>query len=245
MRAKALEIGGWLVNHGDDSEHATRLIKECVALYRAINDKAGMANGLDHLGDIAWRVGDFDAARASYAESLMLRRKLGDPVDIGMSLYSAGRLCVDYGHYQEAAPLLAEGLTILASVPDVRGMALSHNALGRLALFQGDVSTAAEQFRAALCLNQQLGYQVDIAEVLQELAVVSAQLGQTARAAHLWSAGDALRASIGVTLPANDPLYLEAARTWLDEAVRSSSAWAEGQTVPIEKAIAYALTKTA
>jgi cytochrome c-type biogenesis protein CcmH/NrfG len=68
------------------------------ALYREINDEAGLSNGLDHLGDIAWRTRDFDTARAAYAESLMLRRQLGDPVDIGMSLYSAGRLCVDYGY---------------------------------------------------------------------------------------------------------------------------------------------------
>jgi hypothetical protein len=133
-------------------------------------------------------------------------------------------------------------LSILKGVPDMRGMALSHNALGRLAHFQDDASTAAEQFRAALRLNQQLGYQVDIAEDLQELAMVATRLGNTARAARLWSAGNALRESIGVSLPANDPLCLEATRTWLDDAARASSAWAEGRSMPIERAIAYALT---
>ena len=101
---------------------------------------------------------------------------------------------------------------------------------------------AAEQFRAALRLNQQLGYQVDIAENLQELAMVAARLRQTARAARLWSAGDALRESISVILPANDLPCLEATRTWLNDAARSSSAWAESRIMPIEQAIAYALT---
>ena len=242
VRAKAFEIAGWLVNHGNDSERATYLIKECLALYQTIGDEAGLSNSLDHLGDIAWRMGDFETARASYAESLKLRRKLGDPVDIGMSLYSAGRLCVDYGHYEEATPLLAEGLSVLKSVPDARGMALSHNALGRLALFQGDIATAADQFRAALRLNQQLGYQVDIAEDLQELAVVAARQGQTTRATRLWSAGEGLYHSIGVSLPTNDPLCVEATRTWLNAAVRTSGAWAEGRAMSVEQAIAYALT---
>jgi hypothetical protein len=135
---------------------------------------------------------------------------------------------------------LAEGLSVLKSVPDLRGMALTHNALGRLALFQDDVPTAAEQFRAALRLNQQLGYQVDIAEDLQELAMVAAKRGQTARAIRLWSAGNALHDSIGVMLPANDPLLMEATHTWLDKAV-CSSAWIEGQSMSIEQAIEYAL----
>jgi predicted ATPase len=239
-RGGALNIAGWLVYHWDDMERASRMLHESVALHRRVNDEAGVAMALDFLGDGAWREGDFAAAKAFYAESLAIYRQRDSLCDIGLSLYSAGRLHVDYGYYQEAEPLLHEGLALLERAQDWRGIALCHSALGRLALLQGNLAQAAPRFGEALHLNQKLGRKVDIAECLGELAMVAAGLGQEQRAVRLWSAATALLETIGVKMPATDPLYLQAKRTWLADPFASPE-WLAGQAMSLEEAIAYAL----
>jgi len=244
LRARALRIAGWLYAHEDDEQHSILLLQESVSIARQLNDDTRQADGLDTLGDIAWRFGDFDKARDFYAESLALYSRGGDPLNIAFSLASAGRLHVDYGHYQEAENLLTEGLSFLDRTSDLRGRAYCLNALGRLALFQGEVKLAARRFQQALRLNHELGHMVDLSECLQELAVVEAISGNESRATLLWAAARALQKRTGFTFPANDPLYLKAPETWLRTAP-SSEEWITGEMMPLDQAVAYALEREA
>jgi non-specific serine/threonine protein kinase len=78
VRAKALNILGWLINQQGRHQQAMVALQESVALYRALGDSQGMAFALDSLGDVAWLQGDFEPARAYYQESLALCRELGN-----------------------------------------------------------------------------------------------------------------------------------------------------------------------
>jgi hypothetical protein len=73
-------------------------------------------------------------------------------------------------------------------------------------------------------------------------AVASAQ-GQPARAARLWGAAAARRGALGTPLPPVEHAHYErtvaAARTALGEGA-FAAAWAAGQTLPLEQAIAEA-----
>jgi len=244
LRARALRIAGWLCAHEDNEQHSISLLQESVAIARQLNDDTRQADGLDTMGDIAWRFGDFHKARDYYAESLALYCRGGDPLNIALSLASAGRLHVDYGHYQEAENLLTEGLSFLDRTPDLRGRAYCLNALGRLALFQGEIKLAARRFRQALRLNHELVHMVDLSECLQELAVVEAISGNESRATLLWAAARALQQRTGFTFPVNDPLYLKAPETWL-RAAPSSEEWITGEMMSPDQAVAYALEREA
>jgi tetratricopeptide (TPR) repeat protein len=167
-----------------------------------------------------------------------LYRKGGDPRNIGLSLACAGRLHVDYGHPAEAETLLAEGLKLLESLQDLRGQAYCLNALGRLALFNGDFDGAASRFRQALRLNRSLGYLVDLSENLQELAVVKAGLGDELSASRLWAAAAGLQKRMGVSYPANDPLYRLPAARCLIESVQNQPV---SDSAQLEQAIGEAL----
>lgn len=243
IRASALSMFAWLVWQLGDLSRAAAILQDSAALFRQLQDESGLANALDSLGDIAWFSGDFEAAKAFYAESLSLLRRGGDASRIGLSLYSAGRLHVDFGHYQEAVAYLEEGLRLLESVPHWRGVAMCLNALGRLALFQGDLPLAGRHFSEALQGFDKLGNQMEIAECLQELAVLAAELGRLERAISLWSAATALRDRLGVSFNTTDLFYLKATQHGLREAT-TSAAWAEGQRMPLEQAIAFALEDT-
>ena len=115
------------------------------------------------------------------------------------------------------------------------------NGLGRLALYQADLPRASQQFREALRLNFELGHHLSLTECLQELAVVALRHDQEARATRLWSAATALRERMGVSFPANDPLYRELAPEW-SQAIAQTPEWRAGQSMALEQVIALALT---
>ncbi len=239
-RAKALRTVGWLYNHGDDDKTAIRLLQESLAISRQLNDETCQANVLDTLGDVAWRFGDFPKAKAYYAESLELFRRLGDPRSIGISLASAGRLHVDYGYYREGERLSMEGLSLLDSVSDLRGRGYCLNALGRVAILQGDVKLAAQRFRQALRLNYELGYLVDICELLHEIAVVEAILGNQSRATLALAASTALQKKLGLAYAGNDPVDRQAPAGWLQTAPFSEE-WVKGEMMSMDQAVASSL----
>jgi len=89
-------------------------------------------------------------------------------------------------------------LPILAALGDQRGRALTINGLGRLAFNEQQYALAGERFQQALHLFYQLGNKVDIAECLEELALVAFAINEFERAATLWAAGEALRQEIRV-----------------------------------------------
>jgi predicted ATPase/transcriptional regulator with XRE-family HTH domain len=239
-RARALRTAGVLYNHGDDEETVSRLLQESLALSRQLNDEICQANALDTLGDVAWHFGDFSKAKAFYGESLELFRKIGNPLSIGLSLASAGRLHVDYGYYAEAEQLSKEGLSLLESASDLRGKGYCLNALGRVAILQGDERLASSRFQEALLVNYELGYLVDISEILHEIAVVEAISGDLSRATLILAAATALSKRIGIHYPVNDPVDQKAPAGWLQTAPLTEE-WAKGEMMSMDQAVAYAM----
>ena len=133
-----------------------------------------------------------------------------------------------------------EGLSLLDSVSDLRGRGYCLNALGRAAILQGDMKLAALRFRQALRLNYELGYLVDISELLHEIAVLEAISGDQSRAALILSAATALGKKIGTHYPVDDPVDRQAPPGWL-QTVPYSEEWAKGEMMTMDQAVAYVL----
>jgi predicted ATPase len=69
-----------------DCEEAKRLYAESLVLFRAIDDRWGMAIALDDLGWIASILGTYDEAKQFHEQGLAIRRELGDRRMIASSL---------------------------------------------------------------------------------------------------------------------------------------------------------------
>jgi hypothetical protein len=115
-----------------------------------------------------------------------------------------------------------------------------HN-LGYTAQHRGEPLKALELFREALSIQQKMDNRAGIAECLMGIAGVYAQQGQVQAGARLLGAAEALRASVGASLwPANgleQDRILNQLKKSLDEQT-FAAAWAEGQALTIEQAIA-------
>jgi len=93
---------------------------------------------------------------------------------------------------------------------------------------------------------QEVGDQVNIAEVLEGFAGVAGAQGEGQKAARLYAAAETLRKTIGAPLlPGDRPRYerqLATARFLVNEEVWEA-AWEEGRAMTLEEAVSYALAE--
>jgi non-specific serine/threonine protein kinase len=173
-RAKGVTGAGLLAWYQGDYGRTDTLCREGLVLYRALDDKHGMAESLQTLGMVAWLLGDYQQAAAHHSEALALRKELGDQVGIASSLGSLGVVARYQGDYDRAVALYEESLSLRRAARDKVGIALSLLTLGVVAVHRGDPHRA----RAMLEESQSLFQEVADA---QGLANVKKSLGDLAR----------------------------------------------------------------
>ena len=244
MRAKALRGVGALAWSQGDYARAAKLLEESLALFRVLEDSAGIANTQNHLGVIAQLQGDYVRATTLLEASLALRRELGDKHGIAGALNNLGMVALCQGDYARARPLVEEALALVRELGSERYIALALNNLGIVALGQHDLVQARTCCMESMRLLRDLNNTYDIADCLVGLAGVASEQGQPARAARLCGATEVLLESIGAVLERAERVThgrtIAVARAQVDEATFLAM-WAEGRTMPLEQTIAYAL----
>jgi predicted ATPase/transcriptional regulator with XRE-family HTH domain len=240
VRATALNLAGWLTRDQGDYDAAVRLHEESLALWRQLDDAAGVAASLNHLGVVADARGEPARAWALYEESLALRRTLGDRRAVANSLMNLGIAARQRGEPERAAALFEESLAARRALGDSRGVARGLLNLGHVHRDQGSPDRAAARYRASLALYRGLQDRLGAARCLEGLATVAAARGDAGRAARLGGAAAAMREAVGVPpSPAGRAAVdqtVEAARAALGHAA-FAAAWAAGRGTPLEQAI--------
>jgi predicted ATPase/transcriptional regulator with XRE-family HTH domain/Tfp pilus assembly protein PilF len=226
-----------------DYGRAATLYEETLTLRRGLGDTWGIANSLGNLGlVVAWQ-GEYGRAVALCEESLALRRALGDPAGIAAVLDKLGMVATMQGDYGQAAALYGEGLALWRELGAQQEIAGSLSQLGIVACMQGDYRRTT-QLEEALSIARDLGTKDVDADALEGLTWVAAMHRWSHRAARLGGAAEALRASLGVPLGpilrAGHDAAVQAMRAALGEE-GFTAAWAAGQALPLEEAIALAL----
>jgi predicted ATPase len=219
-------------------------LEESLALFRALSDTQGIAWSLYGLGEVATDRGDDALARSLLEEGLALFRALGDTWGIAWSLHNLGTVARDQGDHAHARARCEQSLTLFRELGDKPGIADSLYGLGCVAGRQGDHAAARALLEQSLALQRELGDRRGIAACLEGVAQVSAAEGAPERAARLLGAAAALRDAIGAPLPpaerAAHERIVAPVRADLESAV-FAAAWAEGQAMPLEQAVADAL----
>ncbi|HEX3724275.1 MAG TPA: tetratricopeptide repeat protein [Nitrolancea sp.] len=170
------------------------LFHESLTLFRAVDDRAGIAEVLNMLGEAKRLQGDFGDATELYEESLALWRELGDEQYVATILHNLGRVAQRLGDSQRAATLLVDSLTLFQNLQINNGVALCLRGLAGVAVGIGRLETAARFLGAAETLAERAGVVEDTADREQSqsaLAAARAGLGE-AHFAAAWSAGKSL-----------------------------------------------------
>jgi len=225
-------------------EHAQALGEESVALSRQIGDKESLANALVFLGQVPLGQAHYDRAAQILEECLMVAREADVTHMIAHALCHLARAVCGQGDLGRAEALCGEALELFQLRNDQWGYENCIRVMMRIAQLQDDADRGLSLVQEDLVINRHLGSQGNLATDLECMAWIARAHGQAERAARLLGAADGVRQilerPIQGEMRQQRDTELALARTLLGEKA-FTTAWAEGQTMSLEQAVAYAL----
>jgi tetratricopeptide (TPR) repeat protein len=229
---------------------------EALAVAQARGDALAVALAHRALGDVALRRGDYARARAAFAEDLARTRSLKDTLGVCIALESLGWVAVLEADYAEAEARYQEALALRRGLGQQQGSAATLLRLGEVAVRQERLAAARGHYQGSLSTYRALADGDGAAAALEHLAGLAAGEGRPEHALRLAGAAAALRATAGGASPAagrttgalSRPIgpdlqpvpQGEQAREGLSPEAQAV-AWAAGQAMSLEQAVAYAL----
>lgn len=222
---------------------AAALQEEALQLYRSVGKEMGITWSLLNLGWALLALGEPEQATAHLKESLTRSREEGHWWGTPFALSYLGWAAYWNEEYQRAIGLQEEALAWFRQVRYRWGVAWTHIALGYMLQAQSVDQRAADCLREGLQLSQALGARGLVAEGLEGMAWLAVSLGESARAAQLGGAAEALRATQGAALhPVLLPGHERALRKVRSSlgAATCAAVWVEGKALLLEEAIALA-----
>ncbi len=175
----------------------------------------------------------------------MLTQQLGQTRTSAYTWHNMAEMARWQGDYAQAAVLYSQSLAVLRTLGDHWAACYSLVGLGKVAGYQGNASQATEFYQEALALCQEQDHRELLAECLDGLAHSAARLGQGVRAARLSGAAEQLRVVIDAPRAVVENQWyaeaVEVVRAALDP-LTYERVWLEGRRMPIEEAIAYAMS---
>ena len=247
-RAKALYVEAMMANYQGDHGSAESLAAESLRLFRELNDKLGSAYALSNAGFAANGQGQHRRAITLIEESVELFLEEGQEWGAAIELGFLAVSWRDQGDHGRAKSLAERGLALSRQVGERQAISAALYTLATLAQAERDQERARDLLEEGLELSAELGNDADVAHCFDGLAAVAAAEGMMVRAARLWGAEEALlermEAAVYTYVPDRSlhRSQVEAARARLGEEA-FEAAWAEGRSLSIEQAIAWALDR--
>ncbi len=248
-RIKLLIAAGNLASANREMAANERYCSEALVEAQKIGDRGSQAWALTFLGGAAIGRPEAYAQGAEQAEAgLAIFRELRDRSGMAQALNILGELARTVGDYARAKEVYEECLAISQETGEVIRQAMSNGNLSYVAFHEGEYERA--RILNVLQLRQmvELGAKLGTADGLAGSAGPLAKLGEPVKAARLLGAANALLGGMGIEHQAGDQhefdMYTAEVRAMLDETT-FETAFAEGQAMSLEEAVAYALEEVA
>jgi tetratricopeptide (TPR) repeat protein len=201
---------------------------------------------LNNLGTLEQDQCSHTAAYILYRESLALMQELEEQRGIAIALNNLGEIEIARGDYKVAQEFLQRSLALRQTIGNKRGTSEALMNLGMVANGQGDYVLAQDLYQQSVVTFQTINDKFSIALNLEKFAHLAYAQNHLERAIRLFGAAEALREIIGSPIaPSDRPNYdrtISALRTTLGEETFAKH-WAEGRSMTMEQAIAYALNE--
>jgi non-specific serine/threonine protein kinase len=223
-----------------DREAAQQLAQRAVAAARAAGDPRQLGWSLWALSTTLPSGAE---AEAVTQEALVLLQGVGDRPGLGLVHNSIGERARLSGDHARARGAYEQSLAFAEATGDARRQYYVLYNLAFVAQREGDHHEALRAIRRSLALCQDLGVPTDVIQELLALAGSLGALGEPQRAAHLFGAAHAFLQRSGTLIdPSDQPEHdrnMAFVRAQLGEAA-FAAAWAEGQAMTFDQAVAYA-----
>lgn len=229
---------------------ASALARESFALYQALQDESGIVAARHRLAEMGTFAGfNREEQRMLFMQVLGKYRDRGDRYMAAQVLNAMGEHARLEGDYEGAGTFYEQALEILTELGRFPTATPLFN-LAWVSLHRGDYHQALGFFESSLELHREYGYRKGmVEECLGGIAAMLGMTGKLAPAARLFGAVEALLENTGIAhwIETPDQMEIErhiaAVRAQLDAKV-FETAWAEGRTLRLEQALAYALEES-
>jgi non-specific serine/threonine protein kinase len=246
--ANSLEMLAEVASETGDYSTASKLYEEALPLYREVGYLLGISDTLKMMCYTDMRAGNFGQIESRIEEALVISRQSKSQHSIASSLSALGELAIRQERVVRAQSLLQEALSISQHLGEKWGTAIALGSLGWLALQQGDFSKMRKLLRQSLDIRSETSDRGGTAWCLEKLAEANSLQSRFQPAVIIFGAAAALRAPVGSMMDAVDRSNYERMISSLRTSLGKEgfeSAWAEGQSMPLELAIDYALAEPA
>jgi predicted ATPase len=223
---------------------ARALFEESLAVRRKLGKPYPISDSLLGLGLVAYHQGEYAAAQTLLEESLKLSRETGYELGTTYPLNALGNLANLQGDYATALTFYEECLTLRRELGYKRGVAATLADVANVWAKQGEYAAARALYEDSLTLYRELGNKRGVVSVLSGLACLAQIQGRLLTATRLLGVVEALLAQLRTRL--DEPQYTDMEQTiatihaQLDHTT-FAAAWAAGQRMTLEQAIAFAL----
>ena len=158
---------------------------------------SGRALALHVDGVLAYRQGDYQAARIRLEESIAICRELNDTHGLARALASLSELLRDQGDTATATPLAEESVELYRNLANSSGLAEALNVLSAALRNQSKYAASRDLAEESLALYRSLGDKLGIASALYRLGILAYFEGESEREQSCYLQSLELRRAIG------------------------------------------------
>jgi len=244
LRATAAGAAGAFAVARAEYDKAKVWTERGLELFRSVGDRAGVANSLNRLADVAKAEDGPEAAARYYTSALEVARELEDKRPLAAVLTNAGAFALLRGDLAEAESLTAEALSIWRDLGHTEGIAIGLSNLGVAAIERNALAEAMPYLEEGFQLGRRLGFTSQLAHALGVCATVAARSSAPERAARLVASVDELLGAIGAQLSPHGRMFREETIAALEGALTDTElaeAAEAGRAMSVDDAVAYAL----
>jgi tetratricopeptide (TPR) repeat protein len=242
IRAKALIATGSLAYWQLDVPATMAAYQEALAIFRELDDTAGIAEATYNLAFVVSMEGRIAEAGDMFETSRAMFDEHGDRRGVADSLFGLSIMTRLQGDIAIARATAEEGLRLHHELDDNFGIHGSSYVVGRAAAEMGDLDTARSYFLRTLGMAEGFGDRTGMALSLDNLADQEISRGNAVRAIRLSGASEAIKESVAGEAPP-ELVHLPDPRERVRELLSEDEiavAWAEGRAMTLEEALGYA-----
>lgn len=249
-RARALDVGGFLLWSLNRLPEARSYLEESIAIAKKLKDDSLLVWPLMYLGWTFWGLGEYEHARKSLKKSLKIARSLGENSRgaAAVALAYLGDIPYAQGNLPEARRLYEEAIVLLRGLQNPSMLAPTLRRLGYVELHEGKFEKAAAFFNESLESNLQLNHKHGTAASLAGFAAIHLAKRSFDQAAALYGFVENQIGQAGNPLLFTDTVEYERSIAQLQEALSEktlAAARSKGGVLTLEQAIELAGGKAA
>lgn len=181
-------------------------LRSAQELFKAVDDKRGIAGTLDDIGQVHWLRGAYGQALSFHRQSLAIRRGIGDLRSIALSLANIGRVHHETGSFKAASRQFREALKIREEIDDQSGVIQSLCDIGRVESADGHHPEAQAKYSDAKKIALKIGDKLALSSIFAGLGECQAAQGNYSDAIASLLEGKSIAHTLG-NRPASSDCY--------------------------------------